>query len=182
MIRRISSALTLLTGLILYAGALPAQASVIIVVRHAEKSTTGGSDPALSAAGQTRADALAEVLRDTRIEHVLVTEFRRTSETAAPLLHQRQLTAQHVDIGSQTVPAHAQAVAAALDALPAGSAVLVVGHSNTVPPIVAALGGPSMPDLPDDEFSALFIVTRVPGQPARVMRARYGSVAISPTQ
>ena len=57
---------------------------VILIVRHAEKATTGGNDPDLSLAGQKRADALARILRDSQITAVFVTEFKRTQETAAP--------------------------------------------------------------------------------------------------
>ena len=49
---------------------------VILIVRHAEKATTGGNDPDLSLAGQKRADALARILRDSQITAVFVTEFK----------------------------------------------------------------------------------------------------------
>ena len=51
-------ALILLIPLLLAAAANAAP--VIFIVRHAEKATTGGNDPALSPQGKKRAEALAE--------------------------------------------------------------------------------------------------------------------------
>ena len=68
---------------------------------------------------------------------------------------------------------HARAVAAAVRA--GGSSVLVVGHSNTVPAIIAALGGPAMEELCDSEYSNLFTLALVPGQPARLVHGHYGA-------
>jgi len=63
----------------------------------------------------------------------------------------------------------------------AGRVVVVVGHSNTVPAIVAALGGPRMADLCDAAYATMFVVgpasprvaTTGPA-PAAVVRAQYG--------
>jgi hypothetical protein len=37
--------------------------------------------------------------------------------------------------------------------------VLVVGHSNTVPQIIRAAGGLDLPDLAEDAFEDLFVLT-----------------------
>jgi hypothetical protein len=56
-----------------------------------------------------------------------------------------------------------------------GNAVLVVGHSNTVSLIVAALGGPRFPELCDAQYAGLYIV-RVPAHgAASLVRAQYGA-------
>jgi phosphohistidine phosphatase SixA len=165
----------LLTGLLTALGALPAaaQASYIVLVRHAEKATGGGNDPPLSTLGNDRAEALAAAVAQSDIQHVLVTEYRRTSETAAIVTAATGLVPQVVRVGDLRAGEHAAAVAAALDALPAGTAALVVGHSNTIPPIIAALGGPSMPDLRDDEYATIFVLDRSAGT-IRFVRASYG--------
>lgn len=165
----------LLVGLLAAGTALPlaAQASFIVLVRHAEKASTGGRDPALSSEGMARADALASVVAQGSIQYIIVTEYRRTSETAAVVTAATGLTPHVVRVGDMRVGEHAIAVAAALDSLPAGSAALVVGHSNTIPPIIAALGGPVLPDLRDDEYSTLFLVDRSTGT-VRLLRSSYG--------
>ena len=45
-------------------------APIIFIVRHAEKARTGGDDPELSVAGQKRAEALAHILKDSKIRAV----------------------------------------------------------------------------------------------------------------
>jgi broad specificity phosphatase PhoE len=154
--------------------AVHAQASLIVLVRHGEKATTGGNDPSLSAAGEARAEALAGVLAVAGVQHILVTEWKRTGETAAVVAQQQVLTPVVVPVGRQKVPDHARAVARALDSLPAGSAALVVGHSNTIPPIIAALGGPVLPDLGDNEYATLFVLDRTGGN-IRLIRSSYGA-------
>lgn len=146
---------------------------LVFIVRHAEKANATEQDPSLSDIGRARAVALAAALRDASVSDVLVTQRKRTHETAAVLTEARQLTAHVVPFGAST-PDHAAAVAAAVRKA-TGQAVLVVGHSNTVTLIVAALGGPRLPELCDAEYSNLFIV-RLParGSPSFV-RAHFGA-------
>jgi phosphohistidine phosphatase SixA len=146
---------------------------LVFIVRHAEKASATDPDPSLSEAGKARAAALAVALRDAAVTHVLVTPRKRTHETAAPLAEVRQLTAHVVGFGAST-PEHAASVAEAVRKA-TGTAVLVVGHSNTVTAIIAALGGPRLPDLCDAQYAGLYIV-RVParGVPTLV-RAQYGA-------
>jgi len=160
------------------AAAAPAPLTVY-VVRHAEKAVEPGSDPALSAEGQARATALGAALRDAGVTAVVVTQFKRTGTTAGILAQAAKLTPQVV-AATADARAHAAEVAAAVRRQPAGSVVLVVGHSNTVPSIIAALGGPRMPDLCDAEYDNLFVLT-VPATGAtgatRLTRSRYGAPA-----
>lgn len=151
-------------------GAPPA---MVILVRHAEKAKDGGDDPALSSAGAERAKALAAALADSGVTAIVTTQLRRTGDTAAPLAAARQLTPEVVRIEKgEAIPAYAAAVAAAVRRHP-GGVVLVVGHSNTVPAVIAALGGPKLPDLADAEYSNLFVL--VPGAAgAQLTRTHYG--------
>jgi broad specificity phosphatase PhoE len=155
--------------------AVPAPLTVHLV-RHAEKAAEPGSDPALSAEGQARAAALGAALRDAGVSAVVVTQFKRTANTAAVLAERARLTPQVVAAAADA-RAHAADVAAAVRRQPAGAVVLVVGHSNTVPAIIAALGGPRMPDLCDAEYDNLFTLTVPPAGPTRLVRARYGARA-----
>ena len=164
------AALTLPTGL---SGQRVSGEKLVFIVRHAEKANATEQDPSLSEIGRARAVALAVALRDAGVSDVLVTQRKRTHETAAVLTEARQLTAHVVPFGAST-PAHAAAVAAAVRETK-GNAVLVVGHSNTVTLIIAALGGPRLPELCDAEYANLFIV-RLPvrGSPTFV-RAHFGA-------
>ncbi len=147
--------------------------SLVLVVRHAEK-VDNSADPALSAAGTARALAIAEALADAHVDHVIVTQRQRTALTAAPLTTARGIQPEVIGFGA-SMEAHVQEIAAAVRRQ-AGKVVLVVGHSNTVPMIVHALGGPRMPDLCDARYAALFAV--VPGSadsPARVVVSNVGA-------
>jgi broad specificity phosphatase PhoE len=65
-------------------------------------------------------------------------------------------------------------VAAAVRKHP-GETVLVVGHSNTVPAIVEALGAKRPADICDAEFDNLYIVTIAADGTAGVVRSKYGA-------
>ena len=112
-----------------------ASAQTIFLVRHAERADAGKTtqpDPGLSAAGQDRAQVLAQTLRDAKIEVIFVTEFHRTQETAQPLAEK---------LGLQPVVVSAKETAQLVAKLKAAHGnVLVVGHSNTLPEIMKSLG------------------------------------------
>lgn len=141
----------------------------VIVVRHAEKASETDRDPSLSDIGRARAAALDSVLADAHVTAIVVTQFKRTAETAALVAARHHLTPIVVATGSGG-DAHAAAVAKA--AMAQDGVVLVVGHSNTVPAIVHALGGPRAPDLCDKSYAQLFTVSTSPA-PA-VVRSRFG--------
>jgi broad specificity phosphatase PhoE len=142
----------------------------IIIVRHAEKASETERDPALSAAGIARAAALDSVLADAKVTTIIVTPFRRTAETAMPVALTHRVTPMLVPVTGE-VAAHAAQVAEL--AKGQEGVVLVVGHSNTVGAIVAALGGPRVGNLCDANYDQLFIVTFV-ADGARLVRSRYG--------
>ena len=141
--------------------------TTIFLVRHAERADSGAggmaSDPTLSAAGRARAIRLAEVLKDTKLTAVFATEFKRTQQTAAPTAK-----AQHLTV--TTVPA--DETATLVNKLKAATgAVLVVGHSNSVPEVLTALGVTTSIKIDDAEFDNLFIV--ITDTPPRFVRLRY---------
>ena len=59
---------------------------------------------------------------------------------------------------------------AALRTRPPSSVALVVGHTNTVPEIIAGLGGPADVTIDHDEFDRLFVLSGT-----RLTRLRYGA-------
>jgi phosphohistidine phosphatase SixA len=161
----------LLLALLLLAPATPVSSQAVFVVRHAEKASETERDPALSAAGEARAAALDSVLAGTPISAIVVTPFARTRATAAVVARRHGLTPIEVEVAGG-VPAHARAIAAEV-AKHRGN-VLVVGHSNTVGAVVAALGGATdIGDLCDAEYQSLFTVLRT--TPPATVRSRFGA-------
>lgn len=144
-----------------------ALAAPVFVVRHAERAAEPAGDPVLTEAGEARAVALAARLDDVPLGGVVLSDRRRTRLTAQPTLDAQRIDTSAVarrvvvvPIGTDGVAAHVTRVADSARALArrTGRAVLVVGHSNTVGPIVRALGGPDYGELCDGEYSWLFIV------------------------
>ena len=150
----------------------PGTVSLVLLVRHAEKAAEPASDPPLTAAGLMRAQALAAALRDAGVTAVITTQLRRTRETAQPLAMARGLMPEVVPISRGAIPAHVEAAVAAVRRH-AGGVVLVVGHNNSVPAIIAALGGPRLPEICESVYANLFIL-QLGGGEARLVRAHYG--------
>lgn len=153
---------------------LAAQATVIILARHGEKAVEPEANPALSAAGEARAAALAQALASARLDAVFATEFTRTQRTAAPAAAAHHLRVRILAVHGDSL-AHARAVAAAIRARPRGDAVLIVEHSNTIPAIIAALGGPELPELCRNEYATLFVLVRQPGREPTLIRSQFGA-------
>ena len=65
--------------------------STIFIVRHAEKADDS-KDGELSQTGRARAEALANMLRDSKISVIYTTQFKCTQQTAAPLAKALGLT------------------------------------------------------------------------------------------
>jgi broad specificity phosphatase PhoE len=108
--------------------------ATFVVVRHAEKATDDARDPGLSAAGQARASALARGLAATPLAAAYATQYKRTQQTAM-----LAAGASGIAITSYEASQSVGDFVARLRRAHAQGTVLVVGHSNTVPGIVAAL-------------------------------------------
>jgi phosphohistidine phosphatase SixA len=122
----------------------------VYVMRHLHKA--GGQDPGLSETGQRCAVRLGEQLAERGIGAIYASTTRRARETAAPLAARLGLTASEYD------PRDTSALVTRVRA-ETGSA-LVVGHSNTVPDIVAALGGARPADLSEESYGEVWRVAR----------------------
>jgi phosphohistidine phosphatase SixA len=160
--------LLLAAVLVLVAAPAWAQATVF-VVRHAERTdqaeggTMSATDPDLSAAGHARAESLALMLKDAGVRSIFVTQYKRTQQTAAPLA--KTLGVTPVEVGSRDLDQLAAKVRAA------AGPVLVVGHSNSVPNLLKALGIDAGIAIADDEYDNLFVVTL--GETPSMVRLRY---------
>ena len=138
---------------------------VVVIVRHAEKAANGGSDPDLSSAGRARADELARILKDSGITAIFTSEFKRAQETAVP-------TATSIGVTATVIPAKDTAALVAKLHQLNGNA-LVVGHGDTIPNIIKALGIDSPINIPDEDYSEFLIVTV--GDKPHLFRLHYPS-------
>lgn len=142
----------------------------IFLVRHAEK-TAEANDPGLTQAGQARALALANRLGGEGITHIHSSDFIRTRDTAEPLAEKMGLEVEIYD------PRDLAAIAAKLKATPGRH--LVVGHSNTTPPLVELLGGDGgTPIVEATEYDRLYIVSTKTGEPVKSYLTRYGKPSV----
>jgi len=123
----------------------------VVIVRHGEKVAPNG-DPDLSAAGQARAQALAQALSGARVAMVLATPLKRTQQTA-----------------------HAQRLADRARTAPADATVLIVGHSNTVANIAGALGDTAAQAPTDCEYDQMTVIQLAGAAAPKVVQARYGA-------
>jgi broad specificity phosphatase PhoE len=142
----------------------------VFLVRHAERADaapgaapTMSADPDLSEAGRARAESLAAMLKDAKITAIFTTEFKRTQQTAAPL-------AKAIGVTVTTVTSK-NAADLVMQVQASKGNVLVVGHSNTVPDVITALGVSTPVTIADDEFDNLFLVTR--STPPSLLRLHY---------
>ena len=190
--RRSWSALVLL---VVSAGVCPGQASdprpaqgdagggkvtTVFLVRHAERATEPAQDPPLTEAGKARAEALARLLSGAGVKAVYTSQFARTKQTAEPLAKllgvpvnpvplavkpdkPREVSEQSIRELKSKVEGHA------------GEAVLVVGHTNSIPDLIRELGGDVVPNIPEDKFDNLFVVTVYATGRAKVTQLKYGS-------
>ena len=137
----------------------------VIFTRHAEKAATPPKDPPLTEAGKRRAEALASMLADSGVEAIYTTELQRTQQTAAPL-------AARVHVTPTVLPAKDTAVLVKAIRARHSGVVVVVGHSNTLPDIISALGGPKV-EISDSQYDNLFVLTVGPSE-SSLLRLHYG--------
>jgi len=150
-----------------------ATTTTIVLVRHAEKQVGAITDAPLSPEGEIRASRLTQLLGGSeefgRIGKIYVTDTRRTQQTAAGLAQRLGLTPQVIDAKTDSAELARRALRENR-----GHRALIVGHSNTVPEIVAALTrGDNVPPMGEGEFDTMYIVTVPTIGKASVLRLKY---------
>ncbi|GAA4444116.1 phosphoglycerate mutase family protein [Pontibacter saemangeumensis] len=146
--------------------------TVIYVVRHAEKDTSDArnEDPALTPAGEARAEALRALLEGQEVDALFTTKYIRNKNTLKPLAEAKQLEMQEYEAHDfsnlkEQILQHHQ-----------GETVVVVGHSNTVLPIIEEFGAAKpVAAIPDSEYTYLFKLTVTPDGAATVETDRFGA-------
>ena len=147
--------------------------TTIIFVRHAEKATEPADDPGLSAAGQRRVAELTRQLVDADvvagIDAIYATDYNRTQETARPI-------ADALDLPINTYDARdSETVLATILKEHKGKIILVVGHSNTVPMLIANLGASKkVPPIHESEYDNIYIISIPWFGKTKTIRLRFG--------
>jgi phosphohistidine phosphatase SixA len=132
--------------------------TTVVVIRHAEKEAGSVVDPALSQAGEARAALLARMFGDAtgagRLDAIYISAALRNRLTAAPL-------AARLGIVPIVAPTDdPKGLARRVLREHGGGRVLIIGHINTVPEIVAALTERSdIPKIDEQDFGVMYIVT-----------------------
>lgn len=126
---------------------------VYVVVRHAEKSQDDLKNPSLSPAGQIRASALGRRFRAKPLVAAYATAYKRTQQTASPAA-----AASGIDVTTYDASGPASEFATELRRLHTQGTILVVGHSNTVPDIVAAICDCAVAPMDDSDYGRVYEV------------------------
>ena len=134
-----------------------ASTTLVVVIRHAEKTSEAGDDPPLSAAGVERAGRLAAMLggqgRALAIDAIFVTQWQRSVATARAL-------AVRLGVPVITLPADDLAgLERRILADYRGQRVLVVAHADSAPAIAGRFAGTgALAPLRADEYGTIYVI------------------------
>ncbi len=149
------------------------KATTMLIVRHAEKP---GDADSISTIGEWRAKALAHVCGPAGVKAIYHSNTRRNALTAAPVAN--ALSLKPVMYAAKETDALVTRIFHEHE----GETVLVIGHSNTLPAIIAAAGGPKIENLPEDEYDRLFVLVIPPCRrgEATLTQLQYGNQSPPP--
>jgi phosphohistidine phosphatase SixA len=153
--------------------------TTVFLVRHAEKATTPPEDPPLLESGNRRAQELGRILMKAGIKAIYTSQYLRTKQTAEPLAKNLGIESKVVRIGMSAknpreISQESMKEIAEKVYERAGENALIVGHSNTIPEVIKALGGDVVPTIDEKEYGDLFVVTVYAKGKAKVTHLKYG--------
>jgi phosphohistidine phosphatase SixA len=147
---------------------------IVFALRHADRAP--GADD-LSPAGIERARLLARMLAESGIRTAYCSDAIRTQRTVEPL---KNLLGADLEIMVVTtdggIDGHVREIVDRVKALPADAVAAVVGHSNTIGPVIEGLTGRSIDAIAEHEFDRLFVVSVAAGA-STVTPMRYGKTS-----
>jgi 2,3-bisphosphoglycerate-dependent phosphoglycerate mutase len=148
--------------------------TTIIFVRHAEKAAMPEADPGLNDAGVRRVTELTRQLVDADVvagvDAIYATPFLRSQETARPVADALDLPINTYDA------ADTELVLETILKNHKGKIILIVGHSNTVPVLIANLGASKkVPPIHEDEYDNIYIVSIPWFGKTKTIRLRFGA-------
>jgi phosphohistidine phosphatase SixA len=151
---------------------------IVFALRHADRTPAGD----LSPAGIERAKLLARMLAESGIRTAYCSDAIRTQRTMDPM---KALLGSDLEIvvvptdGAGGIDAHVQEIVAKVKALPGDAVAVVVGHTNTVGPIIEGLTGRQIEPIEENEFDKLFVLSILSTGAGTAMVApmRYGKAS-----
>lgn len=129
----------------------------LYLVRHAEKQAGSSRDPALTEIGKTRSELLAVWFQDKNITEIWSSDYKRTRDTAMPLV--TRLGLELIIYDPRNLPnlvkelSHQRRTA------------LIVGHSNTTPELARLLCDCLIADMDESEYDRLIVISVVGSRP-----------------
>ena len=148
--------------------------TTMIFVRHAEKASIPVGDPNLTEEGVLRAKELARQLVDADvvagIDAIYSTDTQRTRQTAKPIAD-----ALGLEISIYANEEDDEPVVDVMVDEHKGKIILVVGHSDTLPKMIAALGASkNVPPIAEYEYDNLYLISIPWFGKTKTIRLRYG--------
>jgi broad specificity phosphatase PhoE len=148
-----------------------ATTTTLVLVRHAEKVMGTIEDPPLAAEGVRRAERLAQMWGEVKtgngLDALYVSDTKRAQQTMAPL-------ASRLGMKPIVYPAaDVDGMARRLLREHRGGRALIIGHGNTIPALVQKLSGQAVPEIPEDEYDNIYVVTVPSFGRSSVLRLKY---------
>ncbi|WP_065187627.1 phosphoglycerate mutase family protein [Shewanella woodyi] len=150
--------------------AIEPEGKVVILVRHAEKRQNQGKDPALTPAGEQRADQLRLALKEMPLSALYATPFKRTQETLKPISQSRDIAIKVMELDGG-IEKHIREGVKAIKAETGN--VLVAGHSNTISLLISALGGPEIDKITETDYNNIYILSISPENKVGLIHTKY---------
>lgn len=149
--------------------------TTVFLVRHAEK-VDASRDPELSPAGKERAQELAYVLGNVKLDAVYDTPFIRTRDTAKPTADSQGLKVE--TINSLILEDLKLFVDIALEKHKGGT-ILFVSHSNIVPALMKIIKKEELTVsrseyMNDQAYDDLIVVSYETRDDVRILNLKYG--------
>ena len=148
--------------------------TTVIMVRYAELASRAQANPGISETGRMRAEELVRLFSDVDVvagvDAIFATRFRYTQETAEPLAKQLSLPVQIVDM------TNIRGVAERILRDYKGKIVLVITGGDAIAALVKELNGSKqVPQMGDNEFDNIYIVSIPWYGKVKTLRLRYGA-------
>ena len=124
------------------------------LIRHAKKVKTDATDknPELNKIGKERAKSWKNIFDELKIDAIYSTDYHRTLQTVAPIAKSKKLTVQKYHPNNLDVDQFLNDTK--------GKAILIVGHSNTIPGFTNKLiGDGKYLNIDETDNDNLYLVT-----------------------